>query len=187
MITGAVEIVGALDVTGDLDVAGDFDLTGTAAVGSSLTVRSGGADIILSTNPTTDSFKISGDVITILGEIHTTAWFDYSEISTIIGWATPAGNIYIKKIGNLVFVAFWLTGTGDSVTASFTLPYTTSNTVAIYAPMGYAYDNGEVTSNILLKMLANSNIVHLYPTFQQANWGATGTFELRGQFWLEAQ
>lgn len=58
------------------------------------------------------------------GDIADVAWTDYFGSSTIVGWAaSPTGNIYYKKIGKLVFVVFYINGTSNAATASFTLPF----------------------------------------------------------------
>lgn len=58
------------------------------------------------------------------GDIYTTAFTDYSNSSTIVGFSSfTRKQIFYKKIGKLVTVWFNLYGTADGVLVSFTLPY----------------------------------------------------------------
>ena len=55
------------------------------------------------------------------------AWTDYSASSTVVGWAaTPTREILYCKVGKIVFVSFYITGTSNATGASFTLPDTAS-------------------------------------------------------------
>jgi N-acetylglutamate synthase/N-acetylornithine aminotransferase len=79
-------------------------------------------------------------------------------------------HIYYEKIGTKVFVSFYLDcDVSNSVNTSFTVPYTSSNTVATYVRLGRAYDN--VSDGVGTAVLAaNSNIVNLFTGNGGAAW-----------------
>lgn len=113
-------------------------------------------------------------------------WADYFASSTIVGWTTPTGTIYTKKIGKTVFVSYSLSGTSNSVDTTFTVPYTISNTVTPYA-VGYAVDNTGAASHGLIEMVKNAAVIYLDPTMVGgADWTAGGTKTAVGQFWYES-
>ena len=114
-------------------------------------------------------------------------WADYFATSTKTGWAaSPTGQIYTKKIGKTVFVAFNITGTSDQTYATFTVPYTSSNTVA-NVNVGYALNSGTgVTNGALILLPANDSIVTLYKGVDAGAWTNSGTKAIQGQFFYES-
>ena len=69
----------------------------------------------------------AGDKRWILQNILSGVWTDYSASSTVVGWAaTPTREILYCKVGKIVFVSFYITGTSNATGASFTLPDTAS-------------------------------------------------------------
>jgi hypothetical protein len=114
-------------------------------------------------------------------------WADYSAMSTITGCSSfTTKEIYTKKIGKTVFVQFTLFGTSDSTSVSFTLPYTSSNTVDLSIALPYTYDNGAsvaVSNGILPK---NSSTVTFYKAVASVAWTASGAKRARGQFFYES-
>lgn len=116
---------------------------------------------------------------------------DYLSTSTIVGFTgSVTGLIYYKKIGSLCFVNFYLTGTSNSASFTFTLPYTnkniTGNTVAV--PIRVA-DNGSVQTGAgLLFLAANSDTVTLGKTLTSGGgWTTSGTKTAYGQFFFEVE
>ena len=125
------------------------------------------------------------------GDIYTTAWTDYSGTSTIVGWSSYTTKlIYYKKVGNLVFVSYDIAGPSDETTgtiATFTLPYTSSNTVQTLA-CGLTTDNGTpTTTGGAINLTQNNSTVAIYKDMSTTNlWTDSGTKQIIGQFWYEA-
>lgn len=97
---------------------------GTAS-GTNLTLSglSASLPVFTSSNSTLTSKSVA-DTLTALG---IGAWTDYSASSTVVGWAaTPTKEILYCKVGKIVFVSFYITGTSNATGASFTLPDTAS-------------------------------------------------------------
>lgn len=109
-------------------------------------------------------------------------WTDYSATSTVTGWASfTTKHIYYKRIGKLVFVAFFLDGTSDATSASFTLPYALAAAPAIQTPIR-TRDNTGSRDTGALTITAGASTVNLQPTAASVTWTASGTKEARGQF-----
>jgi hypothetical protein len=129
-------------------------------------------------------------ILDVLGDIHTVPWTDYSATSTIVGWSSlTVKTIFYKKIGNIVFVSFSLSGPSDSTAVNFTLPYTSKNTANLryYGAMGETTDAGTTrTSPGSYYLEANSNRVDCFVNMASAAWTNSGTKRAYGQFWYEA-
>ena len=62
-------------------------------------------------------------------DVYSVVWTDYASSSTIVGWSgTPTAYIRYKKIGKMVFVQFDISGTSNSTSVTFTVPYAAANT-----------------------------------------------------------
>jgi hypothetical protein len=98
-------------------------ITGGTATNLVMTGLSASLPVFTSSNSTLTSKSIA-DTLTALG---IGAWTDYSASSTVVGWAaTPTKEILYCKVGKIVFVSFYITGTSNATGASFTLPDTAS-------------------------------------------------------------
>jgi len=116
-------------------------------------------------------------------------WSDYGATSTIVGWASFTTKlIYYKKIGNTVFVSFYLAGTSNATGVSFTLPYTNSNTVETEV-VGRAVDNGGGAVPALVFVPANTNVAYMCSDTSGSGgtWTASGTKQAFGQFFYDVQ
>ena len=126
----------------------------------------------------------------LTGDVANTAWTDYGATSTVVGWAaTPTKNIYYKKVGKLVFVSFYITGTSDATTVSFTLPITSaaSTGVAFGGAMIYVVDNNtEILTACKVSLAANASTVNCHTNFGFGVWTNTSAKTVYGQFWYEA-
>ena len=139
---------------------------------------------------TGENFTITGvytfTTITSTGDIYTAAWADYLTTSTIVGWATPTGTIYIKKVGNLVFVNYNITGTSNANNATFTVPYTTYNGASIVA-FCRVIDNGGTKAAGIAIIPFNSATISLFKSMTDTtDWTTSGTKTVSGQFFYEA-
>jgi len=107
---------------------------------------------------------------------------DYFATSTIVGWAaSPTGNIYIKKIGDIVFVNYYITGTSNAATTSFTVPYTIS---------GNAYNgslNTTAGGGIGICIAGNGTSIISFPgpAWGDTTWADTGTKIVQGQIFFK--
>jgi hypothetical protein len=124
-------------------------------------------------------------ILNPLGNVYTVDWVDYSGSSTIIGWqvAGRTEKIYYKKIGKLVFVAFNISGTSDSASVSFTVPFTNS-VVPIQGALGQCSDAGsDITTACLYSLNASSSTVSCYKNMVNAAWTGSGAKSVVGNFW----
>lgn len=134
-----------------------------------------------------DSERIDTRVDTL--ETMETTWEDYSATSTVTGWSSLDNKqIYTKKIGKTVFVAYDFQGTSNATGATFTLPYTSSNTINLRASLPYVFDNGAVvTTPGEITLLKNSATVTLNKTIGiAASWTNSGGKRAIGQFCYES-
>jgi hypothetical protein len=118
-----------------------------------------------------------------------TPWIDFSEQSTIVGWSSfTTKRILYKQLGNIVFVSIILSGTSNSTTATFTLPFTP--TAGTSAPISFTNDNGASTIGGYVAAQANTNIFLTRRPTSQSNinisttWTASGTKEIVGNFFF---
>ena len=120
--------------------------------------------------------------------VQETDWTNYFAASTIVGWATKTGNIYVKKIGKTVFVNFVITGTSNATGITFTVPYTSvSYTVNWGGVLFEAGDNGSpLTTPCSFSLGSNSNQVNVYKDMYSTGWTASGGKTVQGQFWYES-
>ena len=113
-------------------------------------------------------------------------WTDYSGTSTIVGWSSYSVKIirYSKDVKQRVFVEFYITGTSDSTSTTFTLPYSNTTNPPLLVVLGIK-DNGTFAVG-RMTLDANSSTVTVYPTISGGSWTNSGTKEIYGQFWYEA-
>jgi hypothetical protein len=146
---------------------------------------------IETTSTASDSIKTAGGV-SVAGDIYTTAWTDYSDTSTIVGFSgvLTAKVLRYKKVGKLVFVSFNLGGTSNTNRITFTLPFTSVNTDCFFgnALIG-TIDNGSQTATPGRVVLPPNSATAIV----DKDFSGTGTFTTSGQkdgtgsFWYEAQ
>ena len=124
------------------------------------------------------------------GDIYTTAWTDWSASANEVGWSgTPTTNIYYKKLGNMVFVVFRISGTSNSTEAYFTLPETVKNATNLGLRFAcQATDSGvALTTPGVAYPTANSTKLSLYKDWSAAAWTATGAKVVAGEVWYEKE
>ena len=121
-------------------------------------------------------------------DIYTNAWADYSATSTIVGWTSfTTKNIYAKKIGKTVIVLFYIGGTSNATSATFTLPYAIESASApILNPLIKAQDNtGTVVVGIAT---GSSSTITTYKDLASGStsWTNSGTKTIAGQFFYQS-
>ncbi|MDD5060968.1 MAG: LamG domain-containing protein [Candidatus Marinimicrobia bacterium] len=121
---------------------------------------------------------VNGDVnvtgnITLTGDIYTDDWTDYASQSTIVGWSSfTTKNIWVKKVGKTVFWMATISGTSNSASTSFTLPYTNLISMGSFIYMG---TDNSVDVFVLGGPASGSNSVSCYKGTAFNNFGAWTT------------
>lgn len=109
-------------------------------------------------------------------------WTDYSATSTIVGWSSYVVKlIYYLRINNLVYIQYRLTGTSNSATVTFTLPFSQQGGVRLRVPV-HTRDSGGALAWGYGDIPAGSNTITIYSTAAGAGWTASGTKETTGSF-----
>lgn len=118
----------------------------------------------------------------------TVAWTSYSASSTVNGFSgTPTVVLYYKKIGNLVFIQFDISGTSNATGFTFTIPYTCNALAGLNTSWGYGVDNGTVlTTPGVITLAANGTTVNIYKNSAGGAWTNSGAKQAIGQFWYES-
>ena len=120
------------------------------------------------------------------GDIEDAAWQDYSASSTIVGWGSlSTKQIYYKKVGKTVFIAFALAGTSNSTSATFTVPYTQNSSWANMAIPIIAVDNSLIVTTSANLQIVSSSTIQMYTFYPTGAWTASGTKTIFGQFWYQ--
>jgi len=115
-------------------------------------------------------------------------WKDYFATSTIVGWAAgKTGNIMVKKIGKTVFVSYFINGTSDNATTTFTVPYTAEATISHQVPCGYSIDNGSTSVNpAYIYITGGSTTITAKKSMADADFTSSGAKRIAGQFFYES-
>ena len=128
-------------------------------------------------------------VATFTADVLTTAWTDYTGSSTIVGWAaTPSPQLILyKKVGKLVFVSYYIEGTSDSATTTFTVPVAAATTAGniFHGVMPYMMNNGTEGAIGRSQLPSASSTVTLIRSASDP-WTSSGLKRVGGQFWYEA-
>ncbi len=113
------------------------------------------------------------------------SWSRYESTSNIIGWAAGATKtINYTKIGKLLFVQYYFTGTSDSTAVSFTLPYTASGTQGF--PTAFLTDNNiPLTTNGYTSIVDGTSHVDVYSTGAGGAWTAANLKVVIGAFFIK--
>ncbi len=109
---------------------------------------------------------------------------DYFASSTIVGWAaSPTGVIYYRRLGATVTVNFYVTGTSNATSASFTLPYQLKTGISVLSKSVRVIDNGATSAaSGHCYMTSGSNVVTLTKSLTGDAWTNTGTKTISGEF-----
>lgn len=121
-------------------------------------------------------------------DLYTTDWTNYGPSSTVVGWSGTPSPLVIayKRIGKLVYVNFRIFGTSNATNVTFTLPYTSENTMGVPFDfsLGYTLDNGVSVPNGTGSLPNNSATVTCY-TQNVGAWTGSGAKRVGGQFWYQ--
>lgn len=111
----------------------------------------------------------------------------YGTTSTKVGWSSFTDtNIRYLLIGKLLFIDFYIAGTSNSTSSSFTLPYSVPTNQYGWRTPCRVTDNGVLSASPGLAeiTIANPNVVNLYKTMSSTAWTASGTKMVSGQFFV---
>ena len=123
------------------------------------------------------------DVITNVNLLDPTDWVDYSATSTIVGWSSFTNKVLkYRVIGKQVFVTWFLSGTSNSTSVTFTLPQTIASSCA---NMGYGIDNGVASGVGYIVGGATTSTITQHKTDLSGSWTASGTKRAAGQIFFE--
>lgn len=154
---------------------------------NSIPINSIPATAIVNNSITSSQLANGAVTATNIGTDSSFAFVDYSASSTIVGWTSFTIKV-IKyfRLGKLVWVLFDLAGTSNSTSVSFTLPQSQQGTPAsVEAALGLASDNGSAVATTG-RLSLSSNVVQVFAGNPGTGWTASGTKEVRGQFFFEA-
>jgi len=125
---------------------------------------------------------------TLLG-VNNTPWVDYSQQSTIVGWTSFTNKIleYVR-IGNVLFVNVYISGTSNSTATSITLPYV-AKAVSTSAPLVQIQNSGATFIGGAANITVGSNVI-IFSRWSSTSvltsaWTASGTKLIQGQFFYE--
>lgn len=145
------------------------------------------------TNTTDGSLQTDGGLsvaknAVIGGDIYNKKFTDYSSTSVLTGWSsTTTKEIWYKKVGNLVFVNFEISGTSDAVSARFTLPYTCNTYISSYSKIT-GVDNGSDAPQARALVASSQSYIDIHNSSLGANgWTSSGIKTVIGQIFYEAQ
>jgi hypothetical protein len=145
---------------------------------------------IVAVDPTAPNQSIaipaSGNV-TIAADLYTNIWADYSATSTIVGWASfTTKSIFTKKIGKTVFISFYIAGTSNSTSTTFTVPYASATTnPSIFSTITQTQDNGIASVGNCNLPNNSSTVTCLYGT-TYTSWTNSGTKIVLGQLFYQS-
>ena len=154
--------------------------------------------VVLGVGPNTTAVNMTGalavtGVATFTADVLTVAWTDYTASSTIVGWTSFVSGkkwILYKKLGKLVFVQFYIEGTSNSTSTTFTLPFASYNNS--YGQMEYGavlittQNSGSFVGPGVAMVSAGSSTVNVFSSTAQLGWTASSTKAIGGSFWYES-
>jgi hypothetical protein len=129
---------------------------------------------------TANLYASSGDLKTddslnVAGDIYTVALTNYSSTSTVSGWSgSPTISIWYKLVGKTLTVYYSITGTSNSPTASFTLPYSVNSSLPVIYQSMVAANDGSDDADSRSQISPGSATVNLQ-RYTGAAWTPSGT------------
>ena len=108
---------------------------------------------------------------------------DYSADSTVVGWSSiTIKRIICTKVGRLATVAFRISGTSNSTSCSFTVPWNaTTLPINFNVASGYIIDNGvTLTTPGRVTITSGSNQVQIRKDMAEGDFTASGAKTVYG-------
>lgn len=131
--------------------------------------------------------KTFSDDAVFSGNLYTVNWTDYTATSTITGWSSYGSPklINYKKIGKLVFVEAAISGTSNSTSTSFTLPYANGGGNE-HVSAAQVRDNGTYkTASGYVSVGIGASTASVYTDWTGTGWTASGAKTVRCSFWYQ--
>lgn len=121
------------------------------------------------------------------GKVDKTGWIDYSDSSTIVGWASYTTKlIFIKKLDdNLSLVMFQISGVSNATTSSFTLDVEQKSILGSSQNVTIVNSGSASATNGRVVMSVDSNLVDIRRDALGTAWSSSGTKTAVGQFFIK--
>lgn len=114
------------------------------------------------------------------GDLYSITYTDYSSTSTLTGWSsTTTKQIYYKKIGKLVLIEFYISGTSNATTTNFTVPSTIYPTATRFC-VAHCIDSGGSTIGFGLLSTSGQFDFTVSDVYTLSSWTNSGTKSIRG-------
>lgn len=112
---------------------------------------------------------------------------DFSSWSTVVGWSSISTKLmFIRRIGKRVFVDFTISGTSNSATTTFTVPYQGAATSYFINPIRVQDNSGTATVAGFCMLQPSTSTVYLYKDGSGSNnWTTSNTKTVWGQLNFE--
>ena len=118
------------------------------------------------------------------GKVDKTNWVDISNTSTIVGFSIIVDRrILYKIVDNIMFINFYIGGTSNAPTFTFTLPNNAIDT--IFTSSGIGFNNGiTLTTPSRIQVIAGSNVITLLRDISGATWTNANAKGVGGEFFI---
>lgn len=123
------------------------------------------------------------NVITEVNLLDPTDWVDYTNVATIVGWSASGFTKSLKYriVGKQVFILYYLAGTSNSTSTTFTLPFTPINDQLL---ISYSANAGSYAPNSFILFSSGSVTVTCYQN-NSPTWGSTNVKQVIGQLFYQ--
>ncbi len=105
-------------------------------------------------------------------------WTDFSGTSTIVGWTTPTiSYLRYTRTGKVLTIRGRITGTSNSFSTSFTIPFTLANLGVSQSDLSGQFTNNSIASPTPSMFVGadNSNVVSVFRDGTALSWTNSGT------------
>lgn len=157
-----------------------------------------GESVLVSTNPSAITFlranadnsvtwRSASDYRTDIGVAESPVWVDYSGTSTVVGWSSfTTKNIRYSVNGNQVTVNYFIEGTSDATTITFTLPFSIGvNGVTPLQGITFGVNNGSAAV-AQFALVGNTVTLSRFSAIgSTTSWANSGTKRAAGTFTYE--
>lgn len=126
--------------------------------------------------------------VKVTGDIYSTALTDYSSTSTITGWTSfTTKHIFYKLVGKTMTIYFFLSGTSNATTASFTVPTNANSSVDNAFTAILISNNGSTPTGPGVATISSGTpgSVRCFPDWTTGSWTNSGTKTCAGQITYE--
>ncbi len=114
------------------------------------------------------------------------SWVDYSATSTIVGWsALTTKLIYYVLIGKVCYVTFYLSGTSNATTATFTLPVTSAGSETLAGGIYIVNNGADSVNGGFADIAAATSTVSVYRNNQLLAFTNSGSKLVLGQLFFQ--